>query len=187
MVVGAAKTRVAIVQDPDGHFVELAQLDPLPQTTVAASSNVIGIRLRVTVPDAERAADYYRRVLGIDPRIGAFTRNEQVMAMMGLPAATEYRLSTAQVPGSALLLEFLEFRGVESTRLASRVQDPGSYRLQLNVPDIDSTIGALTGAGGRVVSTGGEPVRMTFGARPWRLAVATDLNNLFLILQQRLP
>ena len=36
------------------------------RTSVAASSNVIGIRLRVTVPDTERAAGYYRRVLGID-------------------------------------------------------------------------------------------------------------------------
>ena len=43
------KTRAVIVQDPDGHFVELAQLDPLPATTAPASSNVIGIRLRVTV------------------------------------------------------------------------------------------------------------------------------------------
>jgi hypothetical protein len=186
MVVGTAKTRVVIVKDPDGHFVELAQPDPLPQTTVAASSNVIGIRLRVTVPDIERAADYYRRVLGIDSKIGAPTRNEQVMAMMGLPAAAEYRLSTAQVPGSALLLEFLELKGVDPARIASRVQDPGSYRLQLNVPDIEATIRALKGAGGHVISTGGEPVGMTFG-RPWRLAVAPDLNNLFLILQQRLP
>jgi catechol 2,3-dioxygenase-like lactoylglutathione lyase family enzyme len=187
MVVGTAKTRVVIVKDPDGHFVELAQLDPLPQTTPAGSSNVIDIRLRVTVPDTERAADYYRRMLGIDPKISAFTKNEQVMAMMGLPAGAEYRLSTAQVPGSALLLEFLELKGLESTRIASRVQDPGSYRLQLNVPDIESTIRRLKGAGGSVISTGGEPVSMTFGTRPWRLAVATDLNNLFLILQQRLP
>jgi catechol 2,3-dioxygenase-like lactoylglutathione lyase family enzyme len=186
MIVGETKTRVVIVKDPDGHFVELAQLDPLPETTVAASSNVIGIRLRVTVPDIERTADYYRRVLGIDPRLGAPTRNDQVMAMMGLSNG-EYRLGTAQVPGSALLLEFIEFKGLDSTRISSRVQDPGSYRLQLNVRDIDSTIRTLKGAGGSVISTGGEPVAMTFGTSQWRLAVAPDLNNLFLIVQQRLP
>jgi len=27
-------------------------------------------------------------------------------------------------------------------------------------------------------------VRMTFGSRPWRLAVVPDPNNLFLIVQQ---
>ena len=52
----ANKTRAVIVQDPDGHFVELAQLDPLPATTAPASSNVIGIRLRVTVADMEADA-----------------------------------------------------------------------------------------------------------------------------------
>ena len=30
----------------------------------------------------------------------------------------------------------------------------------------------------------GVPVRMTFGNRPWRLAVVPDPNNLFLIVQQ---
>src|SRR5207244_1883951 len=34
--VGAAKHHAIVVKDPDGHFVELAQLNPLPQTTVAA-------------------------------------------------------------------------------------------------------------------------------------------------------
>src|SRR5687768_17333815 len=38
------RTRAVIVQDPDGHFVELAQLDPLPDTSAPSSSNVIGIR-----------------------------------------------------------------------------------------------------------------------------------------------
>jgi catechol 2,3-dioxygenase-like lactoylglutathione lyase family enzyme len=186
MIVGEAKTRAVIVKDPDGHFVELAQLDPLPPTTVASSSNVIGIRLRVTVSDTERAAAYYRSVLGIDFRPGVPTRNDRVMAMMGLPNG-EYRLSTAQMPGSALLLEIIEFKGLDAARITSRVQDPGSYRLQLNVRDIDATVRALTGAGGHVISTGGEPVRMTFGTSQWRLAVAPDLNNLFLIVQQRLP
>jgi hypothetical protein len=84
-------------------------------------------------------------------------------------------------------LEFIEFRGLgESKRTESRVQDPGSYRLQLNVGDIDATLAALKGAGSRVISTGGVPVSMTFGTSRWRLAVAPDFNNLFLIVQQRL-
>jgi hypothetical protein len=44
----------------------------------------------------------------------------------------------------------------------------------------------LKGAGGRVISTGGEPVSMTFGTRPWRSPWRPILNNLFLILPQRL-
>jgi catechol 2,3-dioxygenase-like lactoylglutathione lyase family enzyme len=187
MTVGASKTHAVVVKDPDGHPVELAQLEMAPQTAAPASSNVVGIRLRVTVDDTDKALQYYRSVLGIDAKAGAFTRNEGVMAMMGLPSTGEYRLSTAQLPASALVLEFIEFRGLgESKRTESRVQDPGSYRLQLNVSDIDATLAALKGAGSRVISTGGVPVSMTFGTSRWRLAVAPDFNNLFLIVQQRL-
>jgi catechol 2,3-dioxygenase-like lactoylglutathione lyase family enzyme len=59
------KTRAVIVQDPDGHFVELAQVDPLPATTVAARSNIIGIRLRLTVADVQGTATYYEKLLGV--------------------------------------------------------------------------------------------------------------------------
>ena len=47
----ANRTRAVTVEDPDGHFVELAQIDPAPASTVAAASNVTGIRLRLTVAD----------------------------------------------------------------------------------------------------------------------------------------
>jgi catechol 2,3-dioxygenase-like lactoylglutathione lyase family enzyme len=182
----ANKTRAVTVQDPDGHFVELVQIDPSPATTVSTSSNVIGIRLRLTVADVERAVAFYQGVLGIRGSVRPFVRNPDVMAMAGLAAGGEYRLATSQLPGSTLILEFLEFKGLDSvkTPVPSRVQDPGSFRLQLTVRDIDAALGGLKNAGSRVISTGGVPVRMTFGNRPWRLSVVPDPNNLFLIVQQ---
>jgi catechol 2,3-dioxygenase-like lactoylglutathione lyase family enzyme len=185
--VGPTKIRAVIVADPDGHLIELAQLEPTPPTAAPASSNVTGIRLRVTVADTEKTVRYYRQTLGLAPQSGDFTKDESVMAMMGLPASTEYRVSTSAFPESPLLLEFIEFKGIGNAKaLTSRVQDPGSYRLQLNVRDIDETLAALKKAGSRVISSGGVPVHMTFGSNPWRLAVASDPNKLFLIVQQRL-
>ena len=180
------KTRAVTVQDPDGHFVELVQIGPSLDTTVSADSNVIGIRLRLTVADVERAVALYEQVLGIPGSVRPFVRNPNVMAMTGLPEDGEYRLTTAQLPGSTLILEFIEFKGLDSvkTPVPSRVQDPGSFRLQLTVRDIDAALGGLKNAGSRVISTGGVPVRMTFGNRPWRLSVVPDPNNLFLIVQQ---
>jgi len=188
MFVGPAKTaRAIIVQDPDGHPIELAQLQPAPPTSATAESNVIGIRLRVTVTDSEKAAAYYRQTLGIEIKPGAFTKDESVMAMMGLPAAAEYRVGTSTLPGSQVVLELIEFKGVGETKsLASHVQDPGSYRLELTVRDIDEALTAMKHAGSRVISTNGSPVRMTVGSNPSRLAVVQDPNNLFLVLQQRL-
>jgi catechol 2,3-dioxygenase-like lactoylglutathione lyase family enzyme len=187
MIVGASRIPVVVVEDPDGHFVEIAQLRPLPPTEAPESSNVAGLRLRITVANMEQTIAYYRAALGITLKPGEFTKDEAVMSMMGLPATGEYRVATTEFPGSSFVLEFIEFRGVGETKtVRSRVQDPGSYRLQLNVRDIDETLRSLTGAGARVVSSKQQPVRMTFGTSPWRLGVVEDLNNLFLVVQQRL-
>jgi pimeloyl-ACP methyl ester carboxylesterase/catechol 2,3-dioxygenase-like lactoylglutathione lyase family enzyme len=182
----ANKTRAVIVQDPDGHYVELAQVDPLPQTRVAAESNVIGIRLRLTVADVEQALAYYQHVLGVQGTARPFVRGPSVMDMAGLPAAGEYQLATIQMPGSSLVFELIGFKGLDSakTPVASRVQDPGSFRLQLTMGSIDAALATLKESGARVISTGGVPVSMTFGGRPWRLSVVPDANNLFLIVQQ---
>ena len=184
----ANKTRAVMVQDPDGHFVELVQIDPTPETTLARASNVVGIGLRLTVADVERAAAYYQQVLGIQGPIRPFVRNPDVKALVGLssaPDTAEYRFTTVQMPGSTLMLELIEFKGIDSakTPVPSRVQDPGSFRLQLTFRDIDVALARLKSAGGYVISTGGVPVRMTFG-RPWLLSVVPDPNNLFLIVQQ---
>jgi catechol 2,3-dioxygenase-like lactoylglutathione lyase family enzyme len=187
ILVGASKIPVVVAADPDGHPIEIAQLRPLPPTTAPESSNVAGMRLRITVSDMGQTVSYYRNTLGLTIKSGDFTRDEAVMAMLGLPRSGEFRVATAEFPGSSFVLEFIEFRGVGKTKtLTSRVQDPGSYRLQLNVSDIDETLRSLHAAGARVVSTNERPVRMTFGANPWRLAAIEDLNNLFLIVQQRL-
>ena len=183
----ANRTRAVTVEDPDGHFVELAQIDPAPASTVAAASNVTGIRLRLTVADVPQALAYYQKVLGIQgtaPR--PFARNPSVMAMAGLPDAGEYQLATIQMPGSALVFELIGFKGLDSAAAPapSRVQDPGSFRLQLTMGSIDAALATLANAGARVISTGGVPVHMSFGGRPWQLSVVPDANNLFLIVQQ---
>jgi catechol 2,3-dioxygenase-like lactoylglutathione lyase family enzyme len=185
----ANKTRAVTVQDPDGHYVELAQIDPPPPTAVAASSNVIGIRLRLTVADVEQSLAYYEHVLGVKGMARAYARSPAVMDMAGLPAAGEYQLATIQMPGSALVFELIAFKGLDSakTPVPSRVQDPGSFRLQLTMGSIDAALATLKDAGARVISTGGVPVSMTFGSRPWRLSVVPDANNLFLIVQQAPP
>jgi predicted enzyme related to lactoylglutathione lyase len=180
------KSRAVMVKDPDGHFVELIELDPLPATDLPSASNVIGIQLRVTVQDLDRSLAYYRRLLGIDGRLQPPVRDGKMAALMGLPDA-QYTLSVADIPGSRLALQFIEFSGFERSAVRSRVQDPGSYRLQLNVRDIDATLAGLSLAGGKVISLRSQPVRMTFGGRPWRLAVVEDVNNLFLVLQQGPP
>lgn len=166
-----SKSRAVIVKDPDGQFVELAQLDPLPATSAPTTSNVFDLRFRVTVNDLDDAVRYYRDALGIVGKSAAFTAGTGVMAMMGLPPGVEYRVNMTTIPGSSLILEFLELKGIERRTRPGRVQDPGSYRLALSVDSIDNAIEGLRKVGARVISTAGSH------------ALAQDLNNVFLNLQ----
>jgi catechol 2,3-dioxygenase-like lactoylglutathione lyase family enzyme len=169
-----SKSRAVIVKDPDGHFVELAQLVPLPPTSVPSTSNVFDLRFRVTVSDLDEAVRYYREGLGIEGKSAPFSAGAGVMAMMGLPASVEYRVNMTTIPGSSLILEFIELKGIERRTRTGRVQDPGSYRLQLNVDNIDRTLEGARKVGARTISTAGAPAAMS---------AMQDLNNFFLILR----
>ena len=185
--IPVGNTRAVTIEDPDGHFIELAQFARTPETTIPESSNVIGIRLRVAVDDTDRAMDFYRNALGLTFKTAGFANNEAVMRMVGLPPGGEFRVATASIPSSPLLLELMEFRGVPgSRRQSSRIQDPGSCRLQLIVADMVATVAALKKAGAPVVSAGGSPIDMAVAGARWRLAAVKEPENVFLILQQPL-
>ena len=184
---GTRPHRAVRVQDPDGQFVELEQLKTALPTTVPAASNVIGISLRLTVADLDQSVAFYERLLSIRGTAGPFENDRDRLALAGLPPSGQVRTAMVPIPGSSRTLELIQFRGVPSAATAapSRVQDPGSYRLQLTFRDIDAALAVLAGSGLRTISTGGGPVRMTFGGgRPWQLAIVPDPSNLFLIVQQ---
>jgi hypothetical protein len=179
--------RAVILAGPDGQLVEVRQPDPLPPTTAPDSSNVIGARLRLTVGSMDTALAMYRDRLGFDVAMGAFSRDQAFAALLGI-AGGQMRVSTVSVPGSPLQIDFLEFDGADGTSMPSRIQDPGSMRLQLSGVDSDRVARALQDGGGAVISTRGQVFTYTTApARPgvpFRLAIVRDVNNLFLVLMQ---
>src|SRR5262249_34598384 len=114
--------RGVIVSDPDGHYVELLQPNPLPDTTAPANSNIIGARVRITVADTEQTMRVYRDVLRMQPQIGEFSAIPLV-DLLGLKGS-QLRLTNAQIPGSPVRLEFVELKGVARTPVRPRLQDP---------------------------------------------------------------
>src|SRR5688572_18055556 len=60
-------TRIVIVRDPDGNFVELSQPAELP-VSAPPNTNVIGVRVRLAVPDAAAVARLYQKDLGLQER-----------------------------------------------------------------------------------------------------------------------
>jgi catechol 2,3-dioxygenase-like lactoylglutathione lyase family enzyme len=175
----SGKARAVIVNDPDGHFVELMQPDPLPETTAPASSNVIGARVRVTVEDTDKTMHLYRDLLGLQFKVGLFAKDQTLAELTGVKGG-EIRRSSLESP---MQLEFLEFRGVDRTPLRTRILDPGSTKYPLRVHDLDSAISKLKSTGATVVSLNGEPIVV----RNVRYAIVHDLNNLFLIMTEVPP
>jgi catechol 2,3-dioxygenase-like lactoylglutathione lyase family enzyme len=176
------RARGVIVSDPDGHFVELLQPDPLPETTAPPESNIIGARVRMTVADTDQTLRVYRDLLKFQPQVGEFGTSP-LLDLMGLKGA-QLRLTSAQIPGSTLRMEFVEVKGVERAPIRPRLQDPGATRLQVRVRDLDSTITKLKASGAPVVSSGGEPATLQGGLRA---AIMPDPNGLYFVLIQAQP
>jgi catechol 2,3-dioxygenase-like lactoylglutathione lyase family enzyme len=181
---GARKSRAVIVQDPDGHFVELFQPDPLPEAPAMPALNVIEVRVRLSVADVERETRLYRDALGLAVRApGEFAGQPTVLDMMGLPAGAQYRAALFTVPTTGLTFELIDFKGVERRVVRGNIQDPGSTRMQLQVRDVDAAIVALRQAGGTVVSSGGTTVELPGrGGATTTVAIVREPSNLFLVL-----
>jgi catechol 2,3-dioxygenase-like lactoylglutathione lyase family enzyme len=187
VTIGAG-TRIIVVKDPDGHFVELSQPAELPATTAPANVNVIGVRLRLAVADVEATSRLYRDSLGFEPRapIGDFGNNAAVLDALGM-ATGQYRVAQQNVPGSGLMYDFVDFKGLAQKSVQGRIQDFGSTRVQLRVRDIDAAIAAFERAGGEVVSTGGKPLALPAGNSTLQVAIVRDPNNLFAVLIEAPP
>ena len=185
-MVGRAKAFV--LKDPDGHFVEVAQLNPLPETAAPETANVIGVRVRLTVEDAARTMRRYQE-LGLAGTMNMIPEsNDGLMKMFGLKADAQYRLAAMDVPASGLKLEFIDFKGVDRKTVRANLQDPGSTRMQIQVRDVDAAITVLKAAGGVVVSTGGGTVDLPGrGGAVTKTAIVRDPDNLFLVLIQAAP
>jgi predicted enzyme related to lactoylglutathione lyase len=172
--------RAAMIQDPDGFYIELLQPDVLPATTAPATSNVIGARFGLTIDNTDQTMKVYRDLLGFQPQIDAdFSSEKPLLDLMNTPGA-KIRRSLATIPGSAVQVEFLEFKEFVRKPIGARIQDPGATRLQLRVRDADATVKALVAAGGTVVTTGGDggPILMS----GLRVAIVREPNNLFLVI-----
>jgi catechol 2,3-dioxygenase-like lactoylglutathione lyase family enzyme len=174
---------VVFVRDPDGFFIEISQRTPPPPTTAPDTSNIIGGAFEIIVADLDQTLHLYRDVLGfqtVPPT--AWDGNKLMMDTAGTPGA-QFRRSAAMIPGTSVMMAFMEFKDIDREPLHSRVQDPGTPILQVGVRDIDATVKALKAAGATVISKNGEPVLNGTS----KFCIVRDPNNLYLELFQRGP
>jgi len=183
VALGGAPSRAALMRSPDGHFLQLVQRTAAPAAAAEPPTDVMEVRVRLTVDNIERTLRLYRDQLGLQEQSpGSFAGNPAVLQMLGLRSGM-YRQAITRVPSSGLFLQFIEFKDVERRSVHGDIQDPGSTRIQLQVKDLDAAVKAVVSAGGRVVSSGGTPVLLPAGrGDAIRAMVVQDPDNLFLVL-----
>ena len=183
VTVGNAKAKAVIVKDPDGHFLELFQPDPLPPATATPAPNVVEVRVRLSVGDLEKETKLYTDALGMAVRQpGKFEKTPAVLDMMGLPKDAEYRASMFTVPTTGLVFELIDFKGVDRKVVRGNIQDPGSTRMQLRVRNVEEAIAAIAKFGGEVISTGGRSVELPAGNNKITVAIDREPDNLFIVM-----
>ena len=181
--LGIGKSRSVVVRDLDGFFVEFVQPDPLPETKVPTTSNVIAGSFKHTIRDTGKTLNFYRDVLGFDPQPGAsFMRNKIIADLIGVPAKAQFRTSMADVPGSSVHWEFVEFKDVGRKPFNPKTSDPGAPVWSLRVRDVDAALKAVKTSGGVIASIGGEPVKVG----PGRNIFVRDPDGFLLELAQNM-
>jgi catechol 2,3-dioxygenase-like lactoylglutathione lyase family enzyme len=147
-------TRSILIRDIDRRFIELRQIASVTTTGTAPASDVLDMRLLLTVNDMDETKRAYHDVLGFtvedETALAAYA---PMRALTGF-SAPQVRRSRAQAPGSMLWIEFVEFKGVDRTLLRMKIQDRGAARLQLRVQDVDVMVDAMKAAGFKVMSVG---------------------------------
>lgn len=153
----SGSARAILVRDPDGYPVELVEVTPTPRTTAPDTSNILGVHMSIVVDDAEVSLDFYKRFIGADLRAwepGAWRMDAGFSQIRDIPA-TPYRTASVQLPGSAIVLELIEFRDVEQTPYRPVFQDIGPGHVAFVVNDIETVLERMTALGVKPLSQSG--------------------------------
>jgi catechol 2,3-dioxygenase-like lactoylglutathione lyase family enzyme len=131
--------------------IALAQ-GPAPAGMISEVGNFSHI-----VSNLERAADFYRDVIGLEVNQppAAFAPNPPIMDLGNTPGA-QSRIATFRVPGSQLGVELIEYKDIARTPVKPRFQDPGAANLILTVRDVDAIVARVKTSQGRIQTIGGK-------------------------------
>ncbi len=175
--VSTENGKFILAQDPDGYFVELLQINAM---TLQSESNVLTGRFRLTVADAEKSARFYQDALGFGfPAAGSFSSDAILSAMNGTSQAS--RLISAQVPGSTLLTELIDYQGMAESRLQQQLPRIGSSMLRIFVSDLDSVVSHALDAGAVLAANNEQQVEVNGS----RFQIIEDPDGLLIQFVQR--
>jgi catechol 2,3-dioxygenase-like lactoylglutathione lyase family enzyme len=153
------KIRAVFVRDPDGYPVELIEVTPAPASTGAPGSKVLGARASVVVDDLEKTCRLYQSLVGPDFK---FWESPSLMgdkAYENLTGTTgQFRLAMAMVPGSPVIMQFIEYKKHNKHFARGYFQDPGAAHFLFFSKDDDVMIARVKAANLHTLSKSDVPV-----------------------------
>jgi catechol 2,3-dioxygenase-like lactoylglutathione lyase family enzyme len=146
-----------MIRDPDGYPVELMQLTPVPPSLAPAGGNILGAQMSVVVRDLDRAVDFYRRFIGADlqTRQGPGWQTTAAFNRLRNIPDVAYRTAAAWLPGSTIVLELVQFKGVEPAAYRPVFQDIGFGHVALVAKDITVMVDRMNQLGAKALSPRG--------------------------------
>ena len=146
-----------MVRDPDGYPVELMELSPAPSTPAPADSPVLGAHMTVVVDDLMASLAFYQRLAGPDLQAGVpsdWHTNAAVSRLRAIPELA-FRTASLRLPGSAIVLELVEYRDPPASSYRPVFQDIGHGHVAFIVKDIQETVQRMKAAGATSISKAG--------------------------------
>lgn len=153
------KIRAVFVRDPDGYPVELMEITPPPASTAPPGSNVIGARVAVVVDDLETTCRWFQNLVGPDLQFWlspGLMGDNTFVDLTGTPG--QFRMAMALIPGSPVVMEFIEYKDHLKNFVRPHIQDPGTAHILFMSKDVDIVMPRLRAAGLHTLSSSNAPV-----------------------------
>jgi catechol 2,3-dioxygenase-like lactoylglutathione lyase family enzyme len=153
------KIRAIFVRDPDGYPVQLLEIQTPPATTAPPESNILGARVAMVVDNLETTCHWFQNLVGPDLQ---FWLNPKLMGDKTYANLTgesgQFRIAMALIPGSPVVMEFIEYKDHNKKYVRPHIQDPGSAHILFMSKDVDIVTPRMKAAGIKTIGGTNAPV-----------------------------
>jgi catechol 2,3-dioxygenase-like lactoylglutathione lyase family enzyme len=153
------KIRTVFVRDPDGYPVALMEVTPTPDTSAPPESNILGARVSMVVDDLEKTCRWFQNLVGDDLRFWVSPQYIGDATYVDWTATLgRFRMAMALIPGSPVVMEFIEYRDHLKNFVRPHIQDPGTAHILFMSKDVDIVMPRIRAAGLHTLSATDGPV-----------------------------
>jgi catechol 2,3-dioxygenase-like lactoylglutathione lyase family enzyme len=153
------KIRAVIVRDPDGYPVELMEITPAPASTAPADSSVLGARVVLVVENLETTCRWFQSLVGPDFKFWlspSVISDKSYQVLTGV--ASPFQTAMALIPGSSVVMEFIQYRDAPGNFVRPHFQDPGAAHILFMARDADIIMPRVRATKSQILSKTDGPV-----------------------------